>query len=239
LDQPGDRRGALALDHAYNVTTLYGSDDNSRIYDPGYRSPQEPPRTFSWLICEGYDDKGNAIVYRYAAEDDANVDVSQANERNRVRTSNRYLKRILYGNRVSRLIEPDLTAAEWLFELVFDYEEGHYEALAPDPALPHGDQHPRIRASASPARAWPVRPDPFSSYRAGFEVRTYRRCRRVLMFHRLEELGDEPCLVRSTEFDYADFDYSGPAGIEQELTHQGSTRFGSFIRRVTPWCRIC
>ena len=30
---------------------------------------------------------------------------------------------------------------------------------------------------------WPVRNDPFSSYRAGFEVRTYRLCQRVLMFH--------------------------------------------------------
>ena len=30
---------------------------------------------------------------------------------------------------------------------------------------------------------WPYRPDPFSSYRAGFEVRTYRLCQRVLMFH--------------------------------------------------------
>ena len=36
---------------------------------------------------------------------------------------------------------------------------------------------------------WPARRDPNSVYRSGFEVRTYRLCRRVLMFHRFSELG--------------------------------------------------
>ena len=49
---------------------------------------------------------------------------------------------------------------------------------------------------------WPVRPDAFSSYRSGFEVRTYRLCRRVLMFHRFDELERTPYLVRSTDFVY-------------------------------------
>ena len=50
---------------------------------------------------------------------------------------------------------------------------------------------------------WPVRLDPFSSYRAGFEVRSYRLCQRVLMFHNFNELGAMPCLVRSTDFTYS------------------------------------
>ena len=52
---------------------------------------------------------------------------------------------------------------------------------------------------------WPRRNDPFSIYRAGFEIRTYRLCQRVLMFHhfRLElEVGAD-CLVRSTDFTYS------------------------------------
>ena len=49
-----------------NVTTLYGKDNNSRIFDPTDPSPANPTRVFSWLICESYDDKGNAIVYKYA-----------------------------------------------------------------------------------------------------------------------------------------------------------------------------
>ena len=152
-------------------------------------SPTRPirGRVFTWLICESYDDKGNAIVYTYAAENDDRIDLSQANERNRERTANRYLKRIKYGNRVSRLIQPDLTVADWLFELVFDYDEGHNDALDPDLALPEAEQHRFVRATVAPGQPWAVRPDPFSTYRPGFEVRTYRRCRRVLMFHHFDE----------------------------------------------------
>src|SRR5436309_594819 len=57
-----------------NITTLYGKTAESRVADSG-----EPRRVFTWLICESYDDKGNAIVYTYAAEDDKNIDHTQAN----------------------------------------------------------------------------------------------------------------------------------------------------------------
>lgn len=210
-----------------NVTTIYGKTFESRIADP-----RDALHVFTWLICESYDDKGNAVVYRYAAENDQNVDRSQVNERNRERTANRYLKRIQYGNRESRLIQRDLAATDWLFEVVFDYDEDHYEPLAPDPLIPEGEQHHLARAAVAPAESWSTRPDPFSSHRAGFEVRTYRRCRRVLMFHLFDELGSEPYLVRATEFEYADLDYSQPTTVEAELAHQGSTRFGSFISSV-------
>jgi hypothetical protein len=226
-----------------NVTTLYGKDNSSCIFDPADPDPAHPTRIFSWLICESYDDKGNAIVYEYAAENDDNVDRGLANERNRVRTANRYIKRIKYGNRVSRLVQPDLVLAEWLFEVVFDYGEGHYEKVDLDPSQPEAEQHRFSRASASPdlpwdasERGWEARPDPFSSYRSGFEVRTYRRCRRVLMFHHIPDLstGEKGYdgLVRATELDYADLDYSEPVTIEDELAHQGSTRFASFIRCI-------
>jgi Salmonella virulence plasmid 65kDa B protein len=132
-----------------NITTLYGKTLESRIADPG-----DPLRVFSWLICESYDDKGNAIVYEYAAENDDNVDRGQANERNRVRTANRYLKRIKYGNQISRLIQPDLMQAAWMFEVVFDYDEDHYEVIAPDPALPEAEQHQLVRVAASPGLPW-------------------------------------------------------------------------------------
>ncbi len=225
-----------------NVTTLYGKDGGSRI---DYPATAGPARVFSWLICASYDDKGNAIVYEYAAENDDNVDRGQASERQRVRTANRYVKRIRYGNRTPnrdagtwRATDPaDLADDDWMFEVVFDYDQGHYDDVAPDPALPEAEQHRFARASASPGRTWAVRPDPFSSHRAGFEVRTHRRCRRVLMFHHIPDLptGENGYdgLVRATEFDYADLDYGPPVAIEEELTHQGSTRFASFIRAVT------
>ncbi|MFD7712974.1 SpvB/TcaC N-terminal domain-containing protein, partial [Streptomyces sp. NPDC059786] len=224
-----------------NVTTLYGRDNNSRIVDPADPVPAHPTRVFSWLICASHDDKGNAIEYEYAAENDQNVDPASTAEHNRTPTANRYLKRVRYGNRVSRLVEPDLMAATWLFEVVFDYDEGHYEDLPADPGRPLDAQHPLVRACWQTDGKWATRPDAFSSYRAGFEVRSYRRCRRVLMFHRFAELnqdrpaelGDEPCLVRAMDFDYRDIDYAKAPTIDEELGHRGSTRFASFLQSVT------
>ena len=218
-----------------NVTTIYGRSNESRVFDPAEAASPHPHRVFEWLICESYDDKGNAIVYEYAAENDVHVNRMRANDRNRVRTANRYLKSIKYGNRESRLIEPDLSKAEWLFEVVFDYDEDHYAQLPLDAARPAAEQHRYAQVCIDSNANWRVRPDPFSVYRPGFEVRSYRRCRRVLMFHRLAELGPEPCLVRSTEFEYddlVDYEYDALPSVDAELGHQGSTRFASFIRRV-------
>ncbi|MDP9351714.1 MAG: toxin, partial [Chloroflexota bacterium] len=211
-----------------NVTTLYGEVADSTIF-----APHNPQQVFTWLISQSYDDKGNVVVYEYVRENGEKVDLLQASERNRTRGTNLYLKRIKYGNQVSRLIQPDLTQMQWMFEVVFDYDEGHYKELDLAPGRPEEKQHRFVQASPSPGRPWEVRPDPFSSHRAGFEIRTYRRCRRVLMFHHFAELGDEPCLVRSTEFEYADLDYKQPVEVDTELAHQGSTRFASFIRAVT------
>jgi RHS repeat-associated protein len=175
-----------------NVTTLYGLDPASRITDSS-----DPHKVFAYLICRTFDDQGNIAVYEYTADDSTGVDTSAAHEANRTgsgRATQRYLKRIRYGN--TQPYFPDYTAvsepplpADWLFEAVLDY--GDHRPDAPTP---------------TPDRAWPVRPDPFSTYRPGFELRTYRRCQRVLMFH---HFPSEPgvgadCLVCSTDFTYCD-----------------------------------
>ena len=124
------------------------------------------------------------------------IDLTQANERQRTgsgRSANRYLKRISYANRTPYF--PDLTAAaetplpdDWCFELVFDF--GEHDLLNPTP---------------QDAGLWNVRADPFSTYRSRFEVRTYRLCRRALMFHHFPDDPDVRlnCLVRSTDFTHA------------------------------------
>lgn len=174
-----------------NITTWYGKTEASRIFEPSDKT-----HIFSWSICESYDDKGNVIVYEYQREDDRNVVTSQANERNRSRSANHYLKRIFYGNH--QPYPPSLSVnttppsrGNWYFEVVFDYGE-------------HDEDNPKPLDSIS--NHWTVRNDPFSSYRAGFEVRTYRLCQRVLMFHHFkDEAGvGEDCLVRSTDFKYSD-----------------------------------
>ena len=78
-----------------------------------------------------------------------------------------------------------------MFEVVFDYDEGHYEETRPESRLLEDEQHRMSvhrhhRAGPIPGPCGPTR---FSSHRAGFEVRTYRRCHRILMFHRFTELG--------------------------------------------------
>src|SRR2546421_2855367 len=45
------------------MTTHYGKTAESRLADLA-----DPERIFSWLICESYDDKGNAILYTYVPE---------------------------------------------------------------------------------------------------------------------------------------------------------------------------
>lgn len=216
-----------------NVTSLYGVDQGSRIADPEGDGAR---RTFEWLLARSFDDKGNVVVYEYVAEDEAGIDPGHVNELRRVHTANRYPKRILYGNRTSRLARPDWERDGWLFEVVFDYDEGHIRPLPWDSSLPVGSQHHRVAASAIPTRAWTTRPDPFSSYRAGFEVRTHRRCHRILAFHHFGELtdqtGGQPYLVRGTFLEYGDLEYSGSTEAEGELSHIGSTRVGSFLQSV-------
>jgi hypothetical protein len=165
------------------TVSIFGlnGDGSTRIADPAdpYR------RTFEWLIEAQYDPHGNAIRYEYKSEDDAGVDRTLAYEAVRFGDggglAQRYLKRILYGNTIPLSPErPHDPENHWRFEVVFDYGE-HSGAVVP---------------SHAEARPWLVRADSFSSYHAGFEIRTRRLCRRVLMFHHFPGLGASILLVR-------------------------------------------
>src|SRR5262249_44845936 len=235
-----------------NITTWYGKDENSRIADPSDKS-----RIFSWLICQSYDDKGNVIVYRYKEEDSETVDITQVNERNRTlvtRKANRYLKWIYYGNREPYLpkleenkpwpqpLSPGESGGKpnWFFEVVFDYDDGHYTEDKPD-----GEGRIIAHPVYSPANAkWKARVDPFSTYRAGFEVRTYRLCQRVLMFHHFpdpSELGVSDYLARSTDFTYSYEDHPTDArnpvySFMDSVSQSGYVRQvnGTYLKRSLP-----
>ena len=104
-----------------NITTLYGKDNNSRIFDSAELDitnladvdKAHPKRVFAWLICQSYDDKGNIILYKYKSEDSDRIfedkqgkPIAKAHERNRddiTRSVGRYLKQVQYGNRVPYL----------------------------------------------------------------------------------------------------------------------------------------
>jgi RHS repeat-associated protein len=220
-----------------NILTVYGLDAESRIADP-----DQPLHVFSWLICRSYDASGNAIVYEYAAENDANVDVSLPSERNRQRTANRYLKRIRYGNRRPMLLDPvapgfraphlsaqDPDTADWMFNVVLDYGEERYREEPPD-------AEGRVLAEAwvEPRRPWPARLDPFSNFRSTFEVRTYRLCHHILVFHHFPgHLGVDECLVRSTTFRYRERPFGS---FIERVVQAGHTRQpdGRYLTRALP-----
>ena len=190
-----------------NVVTLYGDGPDSRVADP-----VDSGRIFEWRISRTFDDKGNATFYVYAHEDGVKVTTTSAHEANRTgdsaaRKSQTYLRKVLYGNRTPYVV--DFTAQaepaspppkDWMFALSLDYGDHTGDGVDPDGSV------------------WPVpvRPDPFSTYRSGFEIRTYRRVQRLLFFN---NFPDEPSvgaygLVRSIDLTYSDLstppDPNGP-----------------------------
>ncbi|KJK75419.1 hypothetical protein H634G_09437 [Metarhizium anisopliae BRIP 53293] len=156
-----------------------------------------------------FDDKGNIISYGYVSEDSIGVDFSQPCEHNRTETARyvaRYLKRIKYGNRQSRFVQPIPADTNWMFEVVIDYGDHDFDRPTPT------SQNP-----------WLCRNDPFSVYRAGFEVRHYRLCQRVLTSKlSLQSFGNLPTGLGSDKYHWVDLDGEGIACV---LTEQGNTWF--------------
>jgi hypothetical protein len=203
-----------------NITSIYGRSPD--LLHSQITNPADESRVFKWLLEASYDDRGNLIVYEYKSEDAENIDKSKVYEGHRTAQdfeANVYLKCIWYGNRTPYRQATDSPRKDyleiirdqdddWLFQAVFDYGEHGTD----DARLDGGNWNgltPADLVSDTPTpiedRTWPMRPDAFSTYRAGFEVRTQRLCRRVLMFHRINEvgeIGDDWHLVRSTDFGY-------------------------------------
>ncbi|NOT27672.1 MAG: hypothetical protein HOP16_16420 [Acidobacteria bacterium] len=172
---------------ARGVVTTYGlaADGLSRIADP-----DDPHKVFQWLPELQIDPQGNAIRFDYAGEDLRNVDRSASNEAARLRTAGappqRYVKRIRWGNTLPMTAGMPAPAAQrWCFEAVFDYGDHDHAAPLPEPDA-----------------VWPGRVDPSSTCLPGFDLRTYRRCRRVLVYHRFPALHSGPVLITSYELQY-------------------------------------
>jgi len=193
-----------------NQVSVFGRSLTAQIADPA-----DPSRIYKWLLEFSYDDKGNCYQLEYKPEDHVNVQ-PQLHEKNRLNgiaaSSNTYLKYIKYCNK-KHFNRDSLDLAHWdaflqgidyLLELVLDY--GEHDADDPQPADDKG---------------WSCRTDAFSDYRAGFEIRSWRLCRRLLMFHHFSELGAQPCLVRSMDMDY---DSNGAFTFLRLITEKGYIR---------------
>lgn len=202
-----------------NVTTLYGKNPSCRIADPA--DPKN--KIFEWLIEFSYDDKGHCISYEYRQEDGTGIDLLKLHNKNRFGKralfANAYLKRVRYGN-ISPYKNHRYTISGetgWMFETVFDY--GEHETR-----LPFEEK-----------KTWEFRPDAFSDYRAGFEIRTCRLCKRVLLTHHFKELTGGSAVIRSMDFTYTNNGQEGFTFLE-EITFGGYTKHddGSYTQKKLP-----
>ena len=159
---------------------VHGADGSLHLFgrQPASRrtDPEAASRVAEWLLEESINPHGEHILYRYTAD-----------------KAQRYLSTVSYGNFKADahlyLWKPDqLDTLQWHFELVFDYGE----------RSTNYQEQP-----AYTGQQWLTRSDAFSSFAYGYEIRTERLCRQVLMFHRFPaELGNDPVLVRRLLIEY-------------------------------------
>ena len=177
-----------------NIVTFFGKNASAQI-----SNPTDATKIFKWLPELSFDDRGNCFEYEYVQENLLNVEKS-LHEQNRLNNfspfTNTYLKRIKYEN-TNPYSRNELTAynppapanAGYMFETVFDF--GDHDENIPTP---------------TPNKDWQRRLEPFSDFHAGFEIRTYRLCKRILFFHYFKELNEgintAPYLVRSIDLNY-------------------------------------
>lgn len=196
------------------VSNLYGRTERASVINSSI--PSSPEKHFQWLLELTYDLKGNYIHYEYKQEDGDPV-CEAIFERPRQSHPQRYLKRIRYGNvdpldtsdanAIKRLLTEPRSYNKDFFMVVFDYgEHGHVDGQGHQ-RVGEGLHEPKKFDDGS-VQKWKPRPDPFSSCRAGFEIRIYRRCRRILMFHNAIPGESEPILVKSTDLLYKPDEYT-------------------------------
>jgi RHS repeat-associated protein len=216
-----------------NIVTIFGRTSSYQI-----TNPQDENKVFRWLPEISFDDKGNVIVFEYKKEDGVIGNV-QLHDKNRFDNThhplftNQYLKRIKYGNQTpfypayvntpadeNSIYNPAVPVnLPFFFEALFDYGEHGNIPIPVDGS---------ITVTYNEAGSWSTRTDAFSDYKSGFEIRTYRLCRRVLMYHHFDELGDAPYLVKSLQLNYAS---TLPNAVQPtEVTYLASTIQSGYTR---------
>lgn len=186
-----------------NIHSYFGMDANERMVDPADES-----KVYQWLLSYMHDDKGSITIYKYKKEDFAAIPGACFEKNSINNCTQHYLKKVLYGNKTPFYLGDAIPAEDdFLFRTVLDY--GEHDSAANPPQNIMDETNP-----------WTCRKDPFSYFRSGFEVRTYRRCKRVLMFHCFDELPVNPYLTRSLELIYDDdLDFVGSGRQEPGFSY--------------------
>ncbi|NBM54748.1 virulence protein [Proteus sp. G2669] len=163
---------------------LFGYETTAQIVDS-----QNSAHIAQWNLNASVSAMGEQIEYHYRAEDEQGCDKQEIQSHKNANTQ-RYLEKVYYGNPVGEralsCTKIDNTLPKnALFTLVFDYGE-RSSALA---------SYPQWQSNSS----WTLRQDCFSLFHYGFEVRTRRLCRQVLMYHRIESLEKQTALTETPE----------------------------------------
>jgi RHS repeat-associated protein len=192
-----------------NICTLFGWTEQAVIANPA-----NPLQIFEWLPEFVFDDKGHCFRYIYKKDDIVGFDSSFLHNNNRltngqINYTNTYLEKVLYGNNTPyQGFGNDFPAeSDFLFSTVLDY--GEYNANSPF------DKNSQ----------WDFRADAFSSYKSGFEIRTTRLCKRVLLFHHFLGQNEYDGLVKSIDFEY-------DTSSEQDFTFLKSITKIGYIKKA-------
>ncbi|KRP46694.1 Insecticide toxin TcdB middle/C-terminal region [Pseudomonas libanensis] len=181
-----DTAGFWLIQSADGSQHFYGKTPLARIADPDHTH-----HVAQWLLQESLNAHGEHIYYHYTKETDNTRYPRDCRARH-------YLESVCYGNFTAREQEQlylwqteDKPDVGWHFQLLFDYGERDLEL----------DKRPTFQN----IRKWPTRPDPFSDFAFGFELRTLRRCSQILMFHHFPneaQMGADPVLVKRLLLEY-------------------------------------
>lgn len=163
------------------TVSIFGFSADACISDPA-----EPTRIFSWCLERVFDSFGNLTQYEYVRDDDADITTNDTAELRRLGQTQAQIfpSLIYYGNRTP-FNGATLAKNDFCFRTAFDY--GESEALQDRSAI----------------KPWRLRSDAFSTYRAGFEIRTRRLCQRIVTEHFFEEIGPDWECVASLELTHS------------------------------------
>ncbi|MCU5775374.1 virulence protein [Erwiniaceae bacterium BAC15a-03b] len=167
---------------------LLGRNPQARIWDP-----QNHAHTAVWLLESSVSPGGEQIYYQYRGEDNKNCDaaelkahpdagsVAETDTDSRAYDgAQRYLVAAYYGNKKAARSLPALTEPlreyDWIFVVKIDYG-----VRVTSKESPPSWQRPTYGD-------WALRKDLFSRYQYGFDLRTRRLARQVLLFHRINTL---------------------------------------------------
>ncbi|EQA1699131.1 SpvB/TcaC N-terminal domain-containing protein [Enterobacter bugandensis] len=128
--------------------------------------PLDKKRIARWYLEETLSPLGETIFYQYRKEDGINCDETEL-AAHPSEGAAVYPYRIYYGNctDVNSLVSFSNLKPKWLFRIDFDYITDN--------------------------NIWSVRKDCFSDFRYGFNVRTRRLCRQIILLHEVTLLAGE------------------------------------------------